>query len=101
MERFLVKIGMYVPSWPPGTAANGIVTYASHVIPALRYLGHEVYVLTLDKTEDSDAHTIDLKAFQKRPSFWDRAKFKIAPHDAYFSLATQALVDAVKYLVTA
>jgi hypothetical protein len=41
-----MKIALLVPSWPPGFASNGIVTYAAQLVPALRGLGHEVFVLT-------------------------------------------------------
>ena len=36
-----MKIALFVPNWPPGLTPNGIVTYASQLVPALRRLpGH-------------------------------------------------------------
>ena len=35
-----------MPEWPPSGMPNGIVSYASRLVPALRDLGHEVFVLT-------------------------------------------------------
>ena len=64
-----MKIALLVPSWPPGFSANGIVTYASQLVPALRRLGHEVFVLTACKaTGDDDPYTIDLRGFVSPPS---------------------------------
>ena len=51
--------------WPPGASANGIVTYAAQIIPALRQLGHEVFVLTPNCTAKADdPYTIDLNAIE-------------------------------------
>jgi glycosyltransferase involved in cell wall biosynthesis len=59
-----MKIAIYVHSWPPGASAdgaNGIVTYAAQLVPALRQLGHEVFVLTANPSARIvDEHTIDL-----------------------------------------
>ena len=79
-----MKIAIYAPSWPPGSTPNGIVTYASHLVPALRRLGHEVYVLTGDVVGDRDPYTVDLRDFSSEPSLWDRAMFKLAPETAHF-----------------
>ena len=63
----------HVPTWPPGSSANGIVTYAAQLVPALRQLGHEVYVLTSNHIADvADAYTIDLKKVQIRHPLWFR-----------------------------
>jgi glycosyltransferase involved in cell wall biosynthesis len=58
-----MKIAIFVPTWPAGTNANGIVTYASYLIPALRHLGHQVFVLTLDgRSAEQDTYTVDLNS---------------------------------------
>lgn len=42
-----MKIAVFSPHWPIGTGpANGIVTVLHHIVPALRRLGHEVYVIS-------------------------------------------------------
>jgi glycosyltransferase involved in cell wall biosynthesis len=64
-----MKIAIYVPSWPPGAFANGIVTYAAQIIPALRQLGHEVFVLTPNCTSKTiDPYTVDLNAIETQRS---------------------------------
>jgi glycosyltransferase involved in cell wall biosynthesis len=95
-----MKIALFVPSWPPGFAANGIVTYASQLVPALRRLGHEVFVLTFAKGAiDDDPHTIDLRSFASAPTLWRRAMFKLAPDTAAFNAASLAIASAINDLV--
>lgn len=68
-----MKIALYVPAWPAGSSPNGIVTYASYVVPALRELGHEVYVLTSNvATSASDPYVVDLSQFAPHGGRWER-----------------------------
>ena len=70
-----MKIALYVYSWPPGSTANGIVTYAAQLVPALRQLGHEVFVLTSNPAANLvDDYTIDLNAFRLPRPLWYRLK---------------------------
>src|SRR5215469_13338298 len=78
-----MKIAIYAPSWPPGSQANGIVTYASHLVPALRQSGHEVFVLTFDKTSDDDEFdAIDLREAIPARNLRNRLRRRIAPEYA-------------------
>ncbi len=89
---------MYVPAWPPGNSANGIVAYASYMIPALRDLGHDVFILTWD-TQDTDEPSLTLiKRFQKPLPFWNRALFKASATSALYHAAAKPLAGAVKDL---
>jgi glycosyltransferase involved in cell wall biosynthesis len=94
---FSMKIAMYVPSWPPGGDANGNVTYASHMVPALRNAGHEVYIIT-PEARSVDKYTIDLRTFDRR-LIWHRALNKISPGAAFFSETSNKLIQAVRHLV--
>jgi glycosyltransferase involved in cell wall biosynthesis len=95
-----MKIALFAPSWPPGHAANGIVTYLSQLVPSLRELGHEVFVLTpLKGTESCDPYTIDLQSFECARNLWGRAKYKLAPEIARFNAASSAITRAVIKLV--
>ena len=95
-----MKIALYVPSWPPGDTPNGIVIYASQLVPALRRLGHEVFVLTPDKkTGDADPYTVDLRGLASVPTFWHRAMFKLMPPTAGVSTVSFALATAISRLV--
>jgi glycosyltransferase involved in cell wall biosynthesis len=95
-----MKVALYVPSWPPGFIANGIVTYASQLVPALRRLGHEVFVLTPRKeTNDIDPYTIDLQALASAPTLWDRAMFRVVPERASYKAASSIIASAIRSLV--
>ena len=90
-----MKIGLYVGSWPPGDIPNGIVIYASQLVPALRRLGHQVFVFTPHKTSDSDPYTIDLRNFANTATLWDRAMCRLIPDIGLFNMATSAIATAV------
>lgn len=91
-----MKIALFVPSWPPDSLPNGIVSYASQLVPALRRLGHEVFVLTPAKaTGDSDHYTIALRDFAAAPTLWNRAFRKLAPDLAAFRSTSLAIVSAI------
>jgi glycosyltransferase involved in cell wall biosynthesis len=93
-----MKIAMCVPAWPPGNSANGIVTYASYVIPALRNLGHEVFILTWDAAHTDEPSLTFIKRFQKPLPFWNRALFKASSTSALYHAAARPLAGAVKDL---
>jgi glycosyltransferase involved in cell wall biosynthesis len=93
-----MKIAIYVPSWPPGKAASGIVTYASQIVPALRELGHEVFIITPTKGDD-DPRTIDLNAFSLSPSIWTRAIEQLVPGTLVWRAVALAIRSAVCHLV--
>jgi glycosyltransferase involved in cell wall biosynthesis len=95
-----MKIAMCVPAWPPGNSANGIVAYAGYMIPALRELGHDVFVVTHDSSDTCDPRLSVIKTFQKPLPFWNRALFRIASTNAVYHAAAGALADAIKDLVT-
>jgi glycosyltransferase involved in cell wall biosynthesis len=95
-----MKIGLLVPSWPPGSSANGIVTYASQIIPALRELGHEVFVLTSRKPQGyGDSYTYELESLGPSPNVLDRAMFRLAPETAFLKRGCLLIASAVKALV--
>ena len=93
-----MKIAIYAPAWPPGSAANGIVTYTSHLVPALRQLGHEVFVLS-HWVNEVDPFTVDLKKFNSAPSLTTRAMFKVAPLTTQFNGMSSMIAKAVRELV--
>ena len=95
-----MKIALFVPAWPPGESPSGITTYASQLVPALRRLGHEVFLLTFEKgPDDSDPHSIDLQRFVPSQTLWDRAMYKIAPTRAVFKTITTAITSALSELL--
>jgi len=99
-----MKIALFVPSWPPGSMANGIVTYVAYLAPALRQLGHQVYLLTHvltthDQNSGKDFRTIDLRRYAHRPTVRDRIVFRISPATALFNRASCSIAAAIGELV--
>ncbi len=94
-----MKIALYVPSWPPGFVANGIVTYTSLLAPALRRQGHEVWILASWVKGEVDQYTIDLRDFVPPPTLSTRLMYKVAPATALFNTMSAALTRAVRHLV--
>ena len=90
---------MYVPAWPPGNSANGIVTYASYIIPALRNLGHDVFILTWDTNGTDEPRLSLLGKFQKPLPFWNRALFRVASTSALYHASARPFASAVRDLV--
>jgi glycosyltransferase involved in cell wall biosynthesis len=94
-----MKIAFYVPAWPPGRSANGIVTYAAQLVPALRRLGHEVYILSSNLIESHlDKYAIDLNKIDVRPSIFSRLVFRIYPDDFVFHSITTRIGIALQEL---
>lgn len=56
-----MHIAILTPSWPQFANPNGIATYYSNLVPALRSLGHRVFVITLNNSEpeESDVFTVE------------------------------------------
>jgi glycosyltransferase involved in cell wall biosynthesis len=97
-EMHRMKIAMYVPSWPLGDFPNGIVTYAAFLVPALRSLGHDVFVIT-GVTNDDDPFTINLKRYGKTTGVFQRLIFRIFPDLARHRNMSAALSAAIEELV--
>ncbi len=94
-----MKIAIYVPSWPPGASANGIVTYAAQIIPALRQIGHEVFVLTPNCTsKTSDPYTIDLNAIETQRSLLSRLASRLLNLESFVDDFGKKLVSAISVL---
>lgn len=92
-----MKIAVFVGSWPAGTAATGIVTYAGQLVPALRRLGHEVFVLTTHVAK-ADPHTIDLIRFLPPRTLFRRAMGRLFPEPTHFSGMADGIASAARWL---
>jgi glycosyltransferase involved in cell wall biosynthesis len=105
-----MKIALYSPSWPPGNAPNGIVTYCDVMVSALRDLGHEVYVVCGQLNGDDNSPyviPIDKKInhiHRKFINLWERcipgyAGYKIgalAIKQAFFNLHQRENLDVIE-----
>jgi glycosyltransferase involved in cell wall biosynthesis len=91
-----MKIALFVPSWPAGRNANGIVAYASYIVPALRKLGHEVYILTFIKNNgDPDPYTINLSRADSDWTFFDRLLLKLFSNRYYHFVQSRKISHAL------
>jgi L-malate glycosyltransferase len=94
-----MKIALYVTAWPPGEYASGTVTYASRLVPALRKLGHEVFILTFNLTETAtDPYAIDLRRFASR-TLWTRAMLRLNPVRAGYKEMAFVIASALRELI--
>jgi glycosyltransferase involved in cell wall biosynthesis len=95
-----MKIALLVPSWPPGFASNGIVTYAAQLVPALRGLGHEVFVLTSHiPGERRDPYAIDLKEFESPRKLWNRVISRLPLGGRRFNGFSTMIIAAIRQLI--
>ncbi|MEO9827663.1 MAG: glycosyltransferase family 4 protein [Paracoccaceae bacterium] len=92
-----MNIVLYVPMWPPKLAPNGIVTYASTLVPALRRLGHTVHIITPIKT-GADSFATEL--IQSSPIEKMIARFirAYSEHDSYYYTYTRRILRTLRQL---
>jgi glycosyltransferase involved in cell wall biosynthesis len=94
-----MRIALFVPSWPADGAASGIVTYASYLVPALRGLGHEVFLLSLGNSKNTDPYIICLERFKDRSRISQKVLYKIIPETTHFNAISAAILAASRALV--
>jgi glycosyltransferase involved in cell wall biosynthesis len=90
-----MNIGIYSPSWPPEFSSNGVVTYVGALVPALRNLGHNVFILTPKNDASDDPTVIDLQRYQSPPSLPLRLARKVAPEHFHYGEMEKSLIRAV------
>ncbi|MGX4770518.1 glycosyltransferase family 4 protein [Bradyrhizobium guangdongense] len=94
-----MKIAIFASAWPPGRSSNGIVTYVEQIAPALRELGHEVFVLTPSKTAPfTDRYSVDLASVEISSSLFDRLRKKISPKQFFHDVMIARIVAATQRL---
>ncbi len=98
-----MKIAVYVPAWPPGSVANGILTFYGNLLPELRLLGHEVYIITPQcATDRPESHVVipDMRTIRFRLNhLFARAVEYLSPgYDIYRTGAT-IIVSALRSLI--
>lgn len=92
-----MRIGYYIPGWPPGSVPNGIVTTLGNLGEQLRVMGHEVfYVTPFSKTETRDRNVIVLN---DHLSFVEKLNFRWNFEKAFYRTFSTQIADAVETLV--
>lgn len=74
-------VALVTPSWPPGAAPNGIVTYTSHLVPAFRNRGVRPVLLAWDVVNDPTGgaamdgrgDVVDISRFDPNRGFFGKA----------------------------
>jgi len=94
-----MKIGYYIPAWPPGSVPNGIVTTLGHLGTQLRSMGHQVFYITPIVPPDiNDKHVISLIA-SNQTSLLDKLRFKWDFESAIFERHADAIANTLVRLV--
>jgi glycosyltransferase involved in cell wall biosynthesis len=70
------------------------------MIPALRALGHDVFILARTSSDTDDPRLSLMETFRKPLPVWNRALFRIAPTTAVYHADARTLASAVADLVT-
>lgn len=90
-----MNIVVVTPSWPQDGHPNGIVTYYTHLIPALIAMGHSVYIVTFRSSDQSD----NVQVIDYVPSFfeklWCRAMDFFSVGYSQYYLGAKSIVDAI------
>jgi glycosyltransferase involved in cell wall biosynthesis len=94
-----MRIGYFIPSWPPGSEPNGIVTSLGHLGRQLRAMGHEVFYVTAFSNEREQNQSVTILDSHKNSSFLNKLRYKLNFEAAQFRLVSSAIADAVIKLV--
>lgn len=100
-----LSIGIGTPSWPLGSAPNGVVTYVATLAPALKARGHRVSLLTsqlLGPTGEFPVYEIRGRALERSLStrVLDSLRYRLAPAAAWRASARRAALDTVSRMVS-
>src|ERR1700726_4312441 len=94
-----MRIGYYIPGWPPGSVPNGIVTTLGHLGRKLRDMGHQVFYITPVVPSDSnDKHVTALAPFERRSAL-ESLRFKWDLESALHRRHSNAIANAVVELI--
>jgi glycosyltransferase involved in cell wall biosynthesis len=72
-----MRIGYYIPGWPPDKVPNGIAATLERLSEALEKLGHEVYFLTPHFADDKVDPRVTIVKPKTDPGMLDRLRWKI------------------------
>lgn len=92
-----MRIGYYIPGWPPGKVPNGIVTTLGYLGQNLRKLGHEVFYITpMAASEFNDPNVLILNPVR---SLSEQLLFKWNFEAAQYRSYSRTIAEAVCHLV--
>lgn len=98
VKEFHMRIGYYIPGWPPGKVPNGIVTTLGYLGQNLRKLGHEVFYITpIAASEFNDPNVLVLnpvRSLSEKLLF--RWNFEAAQYRSYSRTVAEAVCRLVR-----
>jgi glycosyltransferase involved in cell wall biosynthesis len=100
-----LSVGLATPSWPLGSAPNGVVTYVATIAPALAARGHRVSLLTSEISGPPGELPVyeirgDALARPLRTRVLDALKYRIAPHAAWRACSRRDVLRTVSRMVS-
>ncbi len=94
-EERPLNVAFLSPSWPADAAANGIVTYVSHVVKSLRRMGHRPCILSVSGSGQwPDVYFLRRESRSLLSRIFDPIAFRIAPRKAMLRLFAENLCRA-------
>lgn len=87
-----MRIGYYIPAWPPGAFPNGIVTTLGHLGRQLRSSGHDVFYVTPTRQGEEDPW-VRLIPYHK-PSLLKRLMYRVDFEERFFSDYADSIASA-------
>jgi glycosyltransferase involved in cell wall biosynthesis len=94
-----MRIGYYIPGWPPGAVANGIVTTLGNLGQQLREMGHQVYYITPSAPPDSQDENVLVVDRRRMTSLLSKLQFGWDAESALYRAHSNAIGDAVRELI--
>ncbi|MCL2453554.1 MAG: glycosyltransferase family 4 protein [Alphaproteobacteria bacterium] len=97
-----MRIGYFIPGWPPGAHPNGIVSALGRLGEQLILNGHKVFYVTGDgRTFSSDQEiSVGQQAWDgTSTSLLEKLHFKLNSEGAFFRWGSNRLADVVEKLV--
>jgi glycosyltransferase involved in cell wall biosynthesis len=94
-----MRIGYYIPAWPPGSVPNGIVTTLGHLGGVLRELGHEVFYITPHAAQSFADERVLVLNDSSNHSILDTIRYKWNPEKTLYVRHSEAIAAAVNLLI--
>jgi glycosyltransferase involved in cell wall biosynthesis len=91
-----MNIVVFSPTWPKQGDANGIVTYCSHLVFALKGMGHNVYVLAITIADDAEDFVYPVSYKPLLPErLWLKLRDYFSPGYSQYYLGAKAIVAGI------
>jgi glycosyltransferase involved in cell wall biosynthesis len=86
-----MRIGYFIPGWPPDNVPNGIAATLGRLGEALEKRGHEVYFLTPSLIGGTSDHRISVITLKHARGPLERIRWKLFPERTHFNTSAAAI----------